>query len=81
MWCAAAAFRLAADDVVPLNEAWAYVAERPARAAGLADRGVLATGKRADLIAVDGSDARRPKLVAAMAKGRFVHLAETGRLQ
>jgi alpha-D-ribose 1-methylphosphonate 5-triphosphate diphosphatase len=76
-----AAFRLAADDVVPLNEAWAFVSERPARAAGLADRGVLVTGKRADLIVVDGSDARRPKLVAAMAKGRFVHLAETGRLQ
>jgi alpha-D-ribose 1-methylphosphonate 5-triphosphate diphosphatase len=76
-----AAFRLAADDVVPLNEAWAFVSERPARAAGLADRGVLEAGKRADLIVVDGSDVRRPKLVAAMAKGRFVHLAETGRLQ
>lgn len=76
-----AAFRLAADGVVPLNEAWAFVSERPARAAGLADRGVLEPGKRADLIVVDGSDARRPKLVAAMAKGRFVHLAETGRLQ
>jgi cytosine/adenosine deaminase-related metal-dependent hydrolase len=42
---------------------------------------VLEAGKRADLIVVDGSDVRRPKLVAAMAKGRFVHLAETGRLQ
>lgn len=76
-----AAFRLAADGVVPLHRAWALVAERPARAAGLADRGVLAAGKRADLIVVDGSDARRPKLVAAMVGGRMVHLAATGRLQ
>jgi len=75
-----AAFRLAADGVVPLNRAWAFVSERPARAAGLADRGMLEAGSRADLIAVDGSDARRPKMVAAMAKGRFVHLADAGRL-
>lgn len=75
-----AAFRLAQDKVLPLNEAWAYVSEHPARAAGLADRGVIAAGKRADLVLVDGADPLRPKAVATMANGRFVHLADSGRL-
>lgn len=75
-----AAYRLAADNIVPLPQAWRYVSERPARAARLGDRGTLAAGKRADIVIVDGSDARRPKVVAAMANGRFVHLAETARL-
>jgi alpha-D-ribose 1-methylphosphonate 5-triphosphate diphosphatase len=75
-----AAFRLAADGVTPLAQAWAYVSERPAKAAGLTDRGVIEAGRRADVIVVDGSDARRPKLVATMAHGRIVHLAETNRL-
>ena len=76
-----AAFRLAADGVAPLEQAWSYVSARPAKAAGLTDRGALAAGKRADVIAVDASDARRPKVVAAIANGRVVHLGEAGRLQ
>jgi alpha-D-ribose 1-methylphosphonate 5-triphosphate diphosphatase len=75
-----AAFRLAADDVVPLEKAWTYVSERPAKAAGLTDRGVLEEGRRADIILVDASDARRPKVVAAVANGRIVHLADAARL-
>jgi alpha-D-ribose 1-methylphosphonate 5-triphosphate diphosphatase len=75
-----AAFRLVADGVVPLQAAWAYVAEHPARAAGLSDRGVLATGRRADLVVVDAGDARRPKAVATISNGRIVHLAEATRL-
>lgn len=75
-----AAFRLAADGVVPLARAWSYVSERPATAAGLTDRGVIAPGRRADLILVDASDERRPKPLATIAQGRVVHLAETGRL-
>lgn len=75
-----AAFRLAADDVVPLQKAWAFVSEHPARAAGLRDRGVLAAGRRADVIVVDGSDSLRPKAVAAIANGRIVHLLDTARL-
>ena len=39
-----AAFRLAADKVAPLAQAWAYVSANPARAARLADRGRLAEG-------------------------------------
>ena len=75
-----AAFRLAADNVAPLHAAWAYVSENPARAAGLHDRGTLRSGKRADIILVDASDASRPKTVAATSKGRIVHLSDTARL-
>jgi alpha-D-ribose 1-methylphosphonate 5-triphosphate diphosphatase len=38
-----------------LPEAFALVTRNPARAAGLEDRGVIAPGKRADLIAITGS--------------------------
>lgn len=76
-----AAFRLAADGVAPLAQAWTYVSTNPAKAAGLSDRGVLDVGKRADVIAVDASDVRRPRVVAVIANGRVVHLSEAGRLQ
>jgi alpha-D-ribose 1-methylphosphonate 5-triphosphate diphosphatase len=75
-----AAFRLAADEVVPLPAAWAYVAENPARAAGLRDRGVIAAGRRADVVMIDASDALRPKTVATISNGRIVHLTDPGRL-
>lgn len=76
-----AAFRLVADGVVPLEQAWSYVSARPAQAAGLHDRGALEAGGRADVIVVDASDPLRPKLVATIAKGRVVHLNEAHRLQ
>jgi alpha-D-ribose 1-methylphosphonate 5-triphosphate diphosphatase len=76
-----AAFRLAADGVAPLAEAWNYVSERPARAAGLDDRGTLEAGKRADVILVDGSEASRPKLVAAICNGRLAYLTDSWRLR
>ena len=56
------------------------MAEHPARAAGLTDRGVLAAGRRADIALVDGSDPLRPKTVATVSNGRMVHLAEPERL-
>ncbi len=74
-----AAFRLAADAVVPLETAWSFVSERPAKAAGLSDRGVIETGRRADLILVDAADIHRPKAIATIANGRIVHLSEAGR--
>jgi alpha-D-ribose 1-methylphosphonate 5-triphosphate diphosphatase len=76
-----AAFRLAADNVAPLQAAWAYISENPARAAGLHDRGTLGPGKRADIILVDASDVLRPQTVATMSQGRIVHLSQAGRLQ
>jgi alpha-D-ribose 1-methylphosphonate 5-triphosphate diphosphatase len=76
-----AAFRLAADAVTPLANAWALVSERPAAALGLADRGAIATGRRADLILVEATDARRPIVAATIARGRIVYLADAHRLR
>jgi len=75
-----AAFRLAADDVLPLPQAWNLISEAPARAAGLADRGVLAAGQRADIILVDDNVSLRPRIVAVIAAGRLVHLTDASRL-
>jgi alpha-D-ribose 1-methylphosphonate 5-triphosphate diphosphatase len=75
-----AAFRLAADGVLPLHEAWKLVSAAPARAAGLLDRGVLAAGARADILLVDDAIPLRPRIVTVIAAGRVVHLADAGRL-
>jgi alpha-D-ribose 1-methylphosphonate 5-triphosphate diphosphatase len=75
-----AAFRLAADGVVPLADAWSLISAAPATAAGLDDRGVLAAGRRADIILVDGDVPLRPRIVAVIAAGRLVHLTEASRL-
>jgi alpha-D-ribose 1-methylphosphonate 5-triphosphate diphosphatase len=75
-----AAFRLAADGVVPLADAWSLISFAPATAAGLTDRGSLATGHRADIILVDAEVALRPRIVAVISAGRLVHLTEASRL-
>lgn len=75
-----AAFRLAGDGVLPLAEAWNLISAAPARAAGLADRGVLAEGRRADVILVDDQLPLRPRIVAVIAAGRLVHLTDASRL-
>jgi alpha-D-ribose 1-methylphosphonate 5-triphosphate diphosphatase len=75
-----AAFRLAADGVLPLPQAWNLISAAPARAAGLSDRGVIAEGARADLILVDDAIPMRPRIVAVIVAGRLVHLTEAGRL-
>ncbi len=74
-----APFRLAADRVAPLAEAWRFVSAHPAQAAGLTDRGTLEAGKRADIVVVDASDPLRPRALATMANGRFVHVADASR--
>ncbi len=75
-----AAFRLADDGVLPLAPARKLISSAPARAAGLADRGTLATGQRADNILVDDAIPLRPRVVAVIAAGRLVHLTEASRL-
>ena len=75
-----AAFRLAVDGVLPLPKAWDLISAAPARAAGLSDRGVLAEGYRADIILVDDELPLRPRVVAVIAAGRLVHLADASRL-
>ena len=75
-----AAFRLAADGVLPLNEAWKLISSAPAQATGLTDRGTLAAARRADILLVDGSVPLRPRLVAVIAAGKLVHLTDGTRL-
>ncbi len=75
-----AAFRLAADGLLGLAEAWDLISAAPARAAGLPDRGVLAEGRRADIILVDDELPLRPRVVAVIAAGRLVHLTDANRL-
>ncbi|MBR0932833.1 alpha-D-ribose 1-methylphosphonate 5-triphosphate diphosphatase [Bradyrhizobium jicamae] len=75
-----AAFRLAADGILPLARAWDLISAAPARAAGLEDRGVLATGRRADIIIIDDKVPLRPRVVAVIAAGRLVHLTDASRL-
>jgi alpha-D-ribose 1-methylphosphonate 5-triphosphate diphosphatase len=75
-----AAFRLAADGVLGLAAAWDLISATPARAANLADRGVIGVGNRADLILVDDEVPTRPRIVAVIAAGRLVHLTDASRL-
>ena len=75
-----AAFRLASDNVIPLEKAWTLVSEAPAAAVGLTDRGRIAAGQRADLILVDAREPRRPRVIATIVAGRIVHLANGDRL-
>ncbi|WP_213285333.1 alpha-D-ribose 1-methylphosphonate 5-triphosphate diphosphatase [Bradyrhizobium sp. sGM-13] len=75
-----AAFRLAADGVLSLAAAWQLISVAPARAAGLADRGALDAGQRADILLVDDTVPLRPRIVAVIAAGRLVYLTEANRL-
>ena len=70
-----AAFVLAERGVLDLPRAWALIAGNPAQAAGLADRGVIEAGKRADMVVVDPGTCRA---VAAVAGGRVAHLTAEG---
>jgi alpha-D-ribose 1-methylphosphonate 5-triphosphate diphosphatase len=75
-----AAFRLAADGILQLPRAWDLISAAPAQAAGLTDRGMLAQGRRADILLVDDRLPLRPRIIAVIAAGRLVHLSEPGRL-
>jgi len=69
---AAAAFRLADRGVFDLARAWALISENPARAAGLADRGRVAEGLRADFVLVDP---RHERIVATITQGEIAWVA------
>jgi alpha-D-ribose 1-methylphosphonate 5-triphosphate diphosphatase len=75
-----AAFRLAADGVLPLARAWDLVSAAPAQAAGLSDRGLLGEGHRADILLVDDEVPMRPRIVAVIAAGRLAYLADASRV-
>ncbi len=66
-----AAFKLADNGVLTFAKAWEMISTRPAAIMGLADRGTLDTGKRADLTIIN-ADTRQ--IEATMAGGRWTHL-------
>jgi alpha-D-ribose 1-methylphosphonate 5-triphosphate diphosphatase len=66
-----AAYILAGRGNLPFAECWALVSRNPARAAGLADRGEIAPGHRADLILVDDSEPALPRVVASYVAGQL----------
>jgi alpha-D-ribose 1-methylphosphonate 5-triphosphate diphosphatase len=70
-----AAFVLAGREVLDLPRAWALISANPAAAAGLADRGAIAEGLRADLVLVDPASVR---VVATIAGGRIAYLTADG---
>ncbi len=69
-----APFLLARSGAASFEKAWSLVSTAPARAFGLDDRGVIAPGKRADLILVE--DREHPRVVAVIAAGKLVHLSD-----
>ncbi|OYW98863.1 MAG: hypothetical protein B7Z14_13610 [Bosea sp. 32-68-6] len=71
---ALAPFLLARRGAASFAEAWALVSRAPAQALRLDDRGVIAPGKRADLVLVE--EGPHPRIVATIAAGRLVHLAD-----
>jgi alpha-D-ribose 1-methylphosphonate 5-triphosphate diphosphatase len=69
-----AAFALADRGVAPLPASWALISANPARAAGLADRGAIRAGARADLVLVDPAPPV-PRIVATLVAGQPRHLS------
>jgi alpha-D-ribose 1-methylphosphonate 5-triphosphate diphosphatase len=70
-----AAFTLASRGVLTFPQAWALISANPAAATGLTDRGIIAPGKRADIVLVDPATQRA---VATIAAGRIAHLTSDG---
>ncbi|MEQ9694880.1 alpha-D-ribose 1-methylphosphonate 5-triphosphate diphosphatase [Shimia sp. SDUM112013] len=64
--------RLVRDGVMGFEEAWSLVSRRPAQIAGLADRGEIAAGKRADLVVLDP---RTDRIGATICAGRISFMA------
>jgi alpha-D-ribose 1-methylphosphonate 5-triphosphate diphosphatase len=70
-----AALILAGRGVLDLPRAWNLISANPAAAAGLADRGRIAPGLRADLVLLDPEEAR---VVATLVCGRIAYLNREG---
>jgi alpha-D-ribose 1-methylphosphonate 5-triphosphate diphosphatase len=67
-----AAFMLADSGVLPLQDAWRLVSAGPAGVLGLADRGDLSLGKRADLVVLD---AKTRRVAMTMSGGRVSYMS------
>jgi alpha-D-ribose 1-methylphosphonate 5-triphosphate diphosphatase len=70
-----AALVLAQRGQLDLAHAWGLISTNPAAAAGLADRGAIAEGLRADIVVVDPTLQR---VVATIACGRIAYLSAEG---
>ncbi|HML12581.1 MAG TPA: alpha-D-ribose 1-methylphosphonate 5-triphosphate diphosphatase [Xanthobacteraceae bacterium] len=66
-----APFLLEQRGTLPLAKAWDLVSRNAARAVGLADRGAIAPGLRADLVLVDDSDRALPVVRASIVAGEL----------
>ena len=75
---AQAAFRLVRDGICDLAKAWKLISENPAKAAWLDDRGVLAAGKRADVVLIDDRNRQLPRIVATIAAGKAMVFGDLG---
>lgn len=64
--------KLVADGVLLFEDAWKLVSEGPARVLGMADRGRIETGKRADLVVMDPQTGR---IGASFVAGRIAYMA------
>lgn len=66
-----AVYRMREDANLPLEKGFAMVTSTPAAYANLEDRGVIAEGKRADIIVID--DTNIPKVVLTLKDGESIY--------
>jgi alpha-D-ribose 1-methylphosphonate 5-triphosphate diphosphatase len=69
----AAVARLQNERRAPLNRIWSLVSAGPARAMGLADRGSITEGQRADLVLLDWPDGGTPSVTGTWVAGRCAY--------
>jgi alpha-D-ribose 1-methylphosphonate 5-triphosphate diphosphatase len=69
----AAVARLQADGIGQLPDLWKLVSANPAAALGLADRGEIAIGRRADLVLLDWPEHSQPVVRQTFVNGRAAY--------
>ena len=69
----AAVDRLDREKRAERSVLWSLISTGPAKAMGLADRGEIATGKRADLVLVDWPDGQTPAIQGTWVAGRCAY--------
>ena len=72
-----APFVLQQRGTLPLAKAWDLISRNAARAVGLADRGAIAPGLRADVVLIDDSDPSMPVVRATIVGGELRFASST----